>query len=163
MKKLAALFTILFLAHIFISEAFANSQEKIATLTLSRLMAGIADYEKKEIFLVGTIVGACGSGCKVWLSEGEYKEGKPIALVWAKDKAFTFKTGATGKKVKLTGYAVGKYIDLCSLEKKKQAVERDKVAPEKNKKDCQPVVEAKKTTNQLDSITFFATAIEYMP
>jgi hypothetical protein len=162
MKKLSILLTIIFLTHIFISHSFANSQKKNEPLTLSQLMTGIADYEKKEISLVGTIVGACGSGCKVWLSEGEYKDGKPVALVWAKDKAFTFKTDATGNRVKLKGYAVAKYINLCSLEKRQQAVKEHKTAATKGKKDCESPLEAKQKNRHLKSITFFATSIDYL-
>lgn len=130
---------------------------ELTELTLPRLMAGIVEYEKKEVLLTGTIAGACNSGCKLWVSDGAYKEGAPVALVWAKDKAFTFKTDATGQKVVLRGYAVGKYIDLCAIEKAANGNDDDK-----KEEGCNPVIETEDGKKQLSSITFFATSVEYL-
>ena len=164
MKKLSIFFFIIFMTNIFLFQTVGSAQEKKSSVTLPQLMADIANYEKKEISLVGTIVGACGSGCKMWISEGEYKDGAPVVLVWAKDKAFTFKTDATGQKVKLQGYAVGKYVDLCALEKKELAGEEKKTAAatDKSKKACPQPIKEKTTANQLKSITFFATSVDYL-
>ncbi len=125
-------------------------------LPLAKLMAGIEKYEKKEVSLVGTVAGACNSGCKVWVADGEYKQGDPVALVWAKDKAFTFKTDVTGQKVLLEGYAVGKYVDLCAVEKEKKSDE------EKAENGCNPIIDTETGQKQLRSITFFATSLEYL-
>lgn len=136
--------------------SISNADVKSEPLKLTELMAGIADYEKKEVTLIGTIAGACNSGCKVWVSDGVYKKGDPVALVWAKDKAFTFKTNATGKKIMLKGYAVGKYIDLCSVEQKKEAKEKE------GESGCNPIIETETGQKQLSAITFFATSAEYL-
>lgn len=161
MNSRLLIITVFFLSSFLTSSAFAKTETKNTPLTLPQLMAGMADYEKKEVSLTGTIAGACMSGCKVWITEGPYKEGAPVALVWAKDKAFTFKTDATGKKVLLKGYAVGKYIDLCALEKKEQAKTAAK-DDEKRKDDCKPVIETETGAKQLSSITFFATSVDYL-
>ncbi len=155
MKNRVILF-IIFLLSSLLAVSVCNANEKKEPLTLSELMAGMAEYEKKEVSLVGTIAGACNSGCKIWVADGLYKKDEPVALVWAKDKAFTFKTNATGKKVLLKGYAVGKYIDLCAIEKE------TKTPDEKAKSDCNPIIETKAGKKQLSSITFFATSVDYL-
>lgn len=169
MKKLSLLFAIIFLTQVFVSQTFGQSVKEQPSLTFIDLAGNMADYEKKNISLEGTILGACMSGCKVWLSHEEYKKGDPVALVWAKDDAFKFKTDATGQKVKLQGYAVGKYVDLCALKgKEKEAPQKAAVeATGKDKKDCAPpvnvqVAEQKEGDKQLKSITFFATSVEYL-
>lgn len=154
MKNKIILFSLLSLASLFVFSVC--SANEMRNLTLSELMAGMAEYEKKEVMLTGTIAGACNSGCKIWLADGDYKKGEPIALVWAKDKAFTFKTNATGQKVSLKGYAVGKYIDLCALEK--GTGEND----DKKKSDCNPIIETETGRKQLSAITFFATSVDYL-
>ncbi len=156
MKNRITLFTIFLLSSLLVSSV-CSANDKKAHLTLSELMAGIAEYEKKEVSLVSTIAGACNSGCKIWVADGKYKKGDPVALVWAKDKAFTFKTNATGQKVLLKGYAVGKYIDLCAIEK-----ETNKTPDEKEKSDCNPIIETETGKKQLSTITFFATSADYL-
>lgn len=155
MKNRIVLLAALFLT-IVLSVSFSVANEQSKPLKLSELMAGIADYEKKEVELMATIAGACNSGCKVWVADGAYKKGGPVALVWAKDKAFTFKTNATGQNVLLKGYAVGKYIDLCAIEKK------EKTEDEKEENGCNPIIDTEDGQKQLSSITFFATSIEYL-
>lgn len=155
MKNRIFFFIILSLAGL-LTVSVCGADEKKEPLTLSELMAGMGEYEKKEVMLTSTIAGACNSGCKIWVADGEYKKGEPIALVWAKDKAFTFKTDATGQKVLLEGYAVGKYIDLCALEKGAEKTD------EKAKSDCNPVIETETGKKQLSSITFFATSVSYL-
>ncbi len=133
-----------------------NANDQKEPLKVSELMTGIVEYEKKEVSLIGTVAGACNSGCKIWLSDDKYSKGDPIALVWAKDKAFTFKTNVTGQKVLLTGYAVGKYIDLCAIEKEKKTDDKQ------TGKDCNPIIETETGKKQLSSITFFATSVDYL-
>ncbi|MCP3874185.1 MAG: hypothetical protein GY699_13640 [Desulfobacteraceae bacterium] len=155
MKNRIILFTIFLLSSL-LAVSICSANEKKEPLTLPELMTGMAKYEKKEVSLVSTIAGACNSGCKIWVADGAYKEGEPIALVWAKDKAFTFKTNATGQKVLLKGYAVGKYIDLCAIEKETKSSDK------KAENDCNPIIETETGKKQLSSITFFATSIDYL-
>lgn len=168
MKKLSVLFVVIFMAHVFIPHTFGIPLEKENPLTLPQLIEGMVDYEKKEISLVGTIIGACMSGCKVWISDGEYKDGDPVALVWAKDNAFKFKSDAAGQKVRLQGFAVGRYVDLCAIEKQEKTDQKKDAEPSgKDKKDCDPPVKVKVETKkeglkQLKSITFFATSVDYL-
>lgn len=152
-KLLSCIFTLLSVLFV-ISVSFASETKD--SLTISELMKGIAEYEKQEVTLVGTIAGACNSGCKIWVSDGPYKKGEPVALVWAKDTAFTFKTDTTGQKVLLKGYAVGKYIDLCGLEKGATGTEK------KDASGCNPIVETETGKKQLSSVTFFATSVDYL-
>lgn len=156
MKNRPILCAIFLLSTLLVASACSGAENK-AQLTLPELMAGIVDYEKKEVVLAGTIAGACNSGCKIWIADGPYKKGAPVALVWAKDKAFTFKTNATGQNVLLKGYAVGKFVDLCALEK-----EGKKVSEEQAKKDCKPIIDTETGKKQLSAITFFATSVDYL-
>ncbi len=168
MRILSVLLSIFFISQTFIPCTFASSPDKQAPLTLAALVENMAEYEKNEITLVATMLGACMSGCKVWVADGEYKDGNPVALVWAKDDAFKFKTDATGQKVKLQGFAVAKYVDLCAIEKQEEKNQKkDGDSPEKDKKDCDPPVKIKaqtekEATKELKSITFFATSVEYL-
>ncbi len=168
MRKLSVLLTIFLMIQVFTSHAFATTTGEKDPLTLTKLVENMGEYEKKNISLVGTILGACGSGCKIWLGEGPYKEGNPVALVWAKDDAFKFKTNATGRKVELQGYAVGEYIDLCAIEKNEKKDGKKAATPSgQDKKDCKPpikveVAKKKEGVKQLKSITFFATSVNYL-
>ncbi|WP_303721951.1 hypothetical protein [Malonomonas rubra] len=124
-------------------------------LTVSQLTEKITDLEKQTISLTGTIAGACKSGCKMWLIEGNYKKGDPVILVWAKDNAFKFRTDATGTKVMLKGFAVGQYIDLCAIEKKQaEGIKEGESCPKPEALDSNK-------EKQLESITFFATSVDY--
>ena len=153
MKKIALVCSIFLLSLFSISTGFAN---KMDLLTVPQLTSKIAEVEKQNISLTGTIAGACMSGCKVWLTEGEYKKGDPVILVWAKDDAFKFKSDAAGQKVKLQGFAVGKYIDLCATEKKQGegVLEGESCA--------KPVTLKNDKEKQLEAITFFATKVDYL-
>lgn len=134
-------------------------------LTLSELAAGIEGFEKKEIVLTGTIIGACKSGCKIWISEGEWKEGDFHALVRAKDDAYKFNTDATGKAVTLTGFAVAKMMDYCAEEGELKKGESTCPTPVDSKNEekagADPVDTEKKTDAPKLEITFFATSVEY--
>jgi hypothetical protein len=169
MKKLSILFAIFFLTQLCVIQAFGGSVKEQSSLTFLDLVGNMPDYEKKNISLEGTILGACTSGCKVWVSHGDYKKGDPVALVWAKDDAFKFKTDATGQKVKLQGYAVGKYVDMCALKDKTKDAPKEAAAEAtgKDKKDCEApagiqVEKEQEDGKQLKSITFFATSVEYL-
>jgi len=153
MKKMILLCTTLLLITAFISPVFSNER---TDLTVPQLTVKITDVEKQEVTLTGTIAGACMSGCKIWLTEGAYKKGDPVILVWAKDNAFKFRRDATGQKVSLRGFAVGKYIDLCSAQKKKdEGLQEGESCPK-------PETLASEKEKQLESITFFATSVNYL-
>lgn len=118
--------------------------------TLAELAKGIDQLQKQEIVVSGTIIGACKSGCKMWIADGKYRDGDRFALVRAKDDAFKFDTGATGKIVKLHGYAVAELMDYCAErggEKKAEA--------QGGKKECAGPEGANM------AITFFATEVNY--
>ncbi|MDP2361341.1 MAG: hypothetical protein Q8O14_11425 [bacterium] len=136
---------------------------KPKSYTLDELAKNIDQLEKKEIVLKGTIVGACMSGCKMWVAMGDYKDGDLFALVRAKDDAFTFDTKAAGKSCTLTGYAVASYLDYCADEAAGgEAAEIAKA--EKESGVCKAPVntdEAAKKEKQLQDITFFATKVQY--
>lgn len=131
--------------------------------TLDKLAANIEKLEKKQVVLTGTVVGACKSGCKMWVAMGDYKEGDLFALVRAKDDAFKFDTKAAGKTCVLTGYAVAAYADYCADEAK--GGEAAKAAKhEKETGECKAPVATDKAAQgekKLQDITFFATKVEY--
>ena len=168
MRKLSVLGLIMFMALSFVPLAVGSGPSSEEVLTLTQLVDNIAKHEKQDIVLTGTVLGACGSGCKMWVGDKDYKEGDPVALVWAKDSAFKFKTDAVGQKVMLKGFAIAKYINLCATEQKEQEKKEAKVAadqPEKGKKDCDPPIKVganEEGARQLKSITFIATSVEYL-
>lgn len=162
--KLSILSLVLFLS-LGISAADTEKGTAENPLTLSELAAGIDSFEKKEIVLTGTIIGACKSGCKMWVSEGEWKEGDFHALVRAKDDAYKFETDAAGKAVTLTGFAVAKMMDYCAEEGEMKKGESTCPTPVDGKKEekagAAPAGGEKKTDTPKLEITFFATAVAY--
>lgn len=136
---------------------------KTTSYNLDELAKNITKLEKKQVVLTGTIVGTCKSGCKMWVAMGDYKDGDLFALVRAKDDAFTFDVNATGKKVELTGYAVGNYLDYCADEA--AGGERAKEAKaEKASGGCKAPVNTDpkaKAEKKLQDLTFFATKVKY--
>ena len=120
--------------------------------TLTELAGKIEQVQKKKIVLSSRIIGACKSGCKMWVADGEYKKGDLFTLVRAKDDAFKFDTKAAGRKVMLHGFAVARVIDICNDEDDKKAKGDDK----KEKDACAgPGTPTKE-------ITFFATKVVYV-
>jgi len=136
--------------------AFQTPATAAQSLTVPQLTDKISEIEKQEITLTGTILGACTSGCKIWVGEGKYKKGDSYVLVWPKDDAFKFKTNAAGQAVALKGFAVGEYIDLCASEKKQEEGVKEGETCEK------PTALNSEKDKQLKSITFFATEVEYL-
>jgi hypothetical protein len=156
--KKAALAVVTLLVAVGLSQA-----AKPASYNLDELAKNINTLEKKQIVLTGTVVGACKSGCKMWVAMGDYKDGDLFALVRAKDDAFTFDTKSTGKKVELTGYAVGNYLDFCADEaaggEKAKAAKEEKASGScKAPVNTDPKAKAEK---KLQDLTFFATKISY--
>lgn len=117
------------------------------TYTLAELAGQIDKVQKKEIILNARIIGACKSGCKMWVADGDYKEGDLFVLVRAKDDAFKFDTKAAGKSVKLHGFAVARLLDVCG--------EKDEKDDHKKEDGCAGPGESPK------EITFFATKVVY--
>ena len=152
-EKLSILSLVLFLS---LGVAAADTEKGTADnpLTLSELAAGIDGFQKKEIVVTGTIIGACKSGCKMWISEGEWKEGDLNALVRAKDDAYKFATDTAGKTVTLKGYAVAKKMDYCAEKGELKEGDDD---------GCASPVDGKKGEKKETKleITFFATSVDY--
>ncbi|MCH7226502.1 hypothetical protein [Haloferula sp. A504] len=122
--------------------------EAASGYTLAQLVQKIDQLEKKQIVLEGTVIGTCKSGCKMWVADGNYKEGDLYALVRAKDNAFKFDTKSTGKPVRLKGYAVAKLLDYCADGSEKDG-EGDCATPVKDGGKDEPKIQ----------VTFFATEV----
>lgn len=132
-----------------------QAADKQESYSLAALRQDIEKLEKKEVALVGTVVGVCKSGCKMWIADGEYQKGDPLALVRAKDDAFKFEKGSNGKQVTLHGYAVAKYLDYCAKTGEKHEGPMD---------SCEgPTGEGggHQTAKKVQDVTFFATRVEY--
>lgn len=140
--------------------ALADDATKAAPVSVAALAKDIKSLEGKEIQLSGTIVGACASGCKMWVADGAYKEGDLFTLVRAKDDAFKFDTKQQGAQVILTGFVVAKYKDYCG-----DAKAEGKAEPKEGEQagTCKaPVKVETATTGELQEMTFFATKVEYV-
>lgn len=140
--------------------ALAGDAEKAAPLTVAKMASDVKTLEGKEIQLAGTIVGACGSGCKMWVADGNYKEGDLFTLVRAKDDAFKFDTDKQGAQVILTGFVVAKYKDYCGDAAAAGAPEPK--AGEQAGTCKAPVKVETATEGDLQEMTFFATKVEYV-
>jgi len=137
---------------------FAKEEAKV--YTVATMAADVNELGKKEITVTGTIVGACNSGCKMWIADGQYKEGDLFTLVRAKDDAFTFDTKKHGKQVQMTGFVVAKYKDYCG-----DAAAEGKEEPKEGEVagSCKaPVKVETATKGDLEEMTFFATAVKYL-
>jgi hypothetical protein len=136
---------------------------KTKVYTLDELAKNIKTVEKKEIVLKGKVVGACKSGCKMWVAMGDYKDGDLFALVRAKDDAFKFDTNSAGKTVTLKGFAVASYQDYCA-EAAEGGEAAKKAEAEKAAGGCKAPVNTdpkEKAEKKLQDITFFATSVSY--
>jgi hypothetical protein len=142
-----------------VSLASAGRAENSKPYTLAKLTEKIDKLENKEISLTGTVIGICKSGCKMWIADGEYKEGDPFALVRAKDDAFKFEKDATGKKVILYGYAVAKYMDYCAESgEETEGAKKECEAPVSTGKQMEDTTSQKRAVKE---VTFFATKVAY--
>ena len=142
------------------SAGFAKKEDKAVVYTVTTMAADVNNLGGKEITIEGTIVGACGSGCKMWIAEGQYKEGDLFTLVRAKDDAFKFETNKNGKKVSMTGFVVAKYRDYCGDD-----AAEGKAAPKDGEvagSCAAPVKVETATKGDLEEMTFFATKVKYM-
>jgi hypothetical protein len=134
--------------------------ESVQQLTPGQLIAQVRQLEKKDVTLMGTIIGTCIAGCKMWVAEEDYKEGDPIILVRAKDDAFKFDTRMTGKRVVLKGFALASYVDKCVGESGAEPAEAD---GKQEPKGCEAPVRLPENRGEdgaLRAITFFATSVE---
>ena len=135
-------------------------EEAEKALTVTAMADEIASLEGQECQVTGTIIGACMSGCKMWIADGNYEDGDFFALVRAKDDAFTFDTEKQGSQVVLTGYVVGKYKDYCA-----DAAEAGQAEPAAGEQvgGCKaPVKVEEATRGELQEMTFFATKVQYV-
>jgi len=133
---------------------------KPQTYTLDQLAKDIEKLEKKQVVLTGTVVGACKSGCKMWVAMGDYKDGDLYALVRAKDDAFKFDTNSNGKQVVMKGFAVAEYMDYCA-DKAAGGEAAEAAKHEKETGECKAPVNTDAKTKKVKDITFFATSVEY--
>ncbi len=152
MKKITFIGVVCLMTIFFISTGVSGSN---TTFNVHQLTDKITSIEKQKITLTGIIAGACMSGCKIWLTDDQYKKGDPVILVWAKDSAFKFKTGITGQKINLQGFAIGKYIDLCSSQNEQEEAKQEETCEK-------PKTLQSDNDKKLDSITFFATEVNYL-
>lgn len=156
--------TIRILAALLVLLAVSGLRAEDKVYSLNELVGNLDTIEKQEVVLEGTIIGACKSGCKMWVAEGEYKDGDLYSLVRAKDDAFKFDVRSTGKQAVLKGYAVAKYMDYCADAGKEQEGQMDECATpmEEARKAAQAKEQAKEAEKgELQELTFFATSIEY--
>lgn len=139
--------------------------------TVETMASEIGAIQGAEITVEGTIVGACKSGCKMWIADGNYEEGNLFTLVRAKDDAFTFDTKKNGKKVLMTGFVVAKYKDYCgdkaaAKEGEHPATEHPAAEKTETKEvagSCAaPVKVETATKGELEEMTFFATTVKYV-
>jgi hypothetical protein len=159
MRKLLPIFTMMIAISLLTSVALAGDKDTEA-LSVAGLAAEVVKLEGKECQVTGTIIGACMSGCKMWIADGSYKDGDFFTLVRAKDDAFTFQTDKQGAQVVLTGYVVGKYKDYCA-----DAAEAGHAEPAAGEQvgGCKaPVNVEGATKGELQEMTFFATKVEYV-
>lgn len=138
---------------------FAKEATK-TVYNVKTMETNVKKIEGTEITVEGTIVGACGSGCKMWIADGQYEEGNPFTLVRAKDDAFKFDTKKEGKKVVMTGFVVAKYRDYCgddAAEGKEETQDGELAG------SCAaPVNVESATKGDLEAMTFFATTVKYV-
>ena len=138
----------------------APKEEKAArTYTLAELAKEIDVLQKKQLVLKGTVIGACKSGCKMWIADGKYEKGDLFALVRAKDNAFKFDTNAAGKPVQLKGFAVAKLLDFCANSGKEHG--NDECATPVEERQDGETAKKQKNGETAKEITFFATEVEY--
>ncbi len=138
---------------------FATEAKK-EVYNVKTMESSVTKIEGKEITVEGTIVGACKSGCKMWIADGQYEEGNAFTLVRAKDDAFKFDTKKNGKKVRMTGFVVAKYKDYCGDD-----AEEGKEEPHEGElagSCAAPVNVESATKGDLEAMTFFATTVKYL-
>ena len=159
MRKLLSFITMMVTISLLAATALAG-EEHAKAMTVTGLAADVAEMEGKEFQVIGTIIGACKSGCKMWVADGGYKEGDKFALVRAKDDAFKFDTSKQGTQVVLTGYVVGQYKDFCADDA--AAGHAEPAAGEQAGSCKAPVKVETSEKGELEGMTFFATKVEYV-
>jgi len=135
-------------------------QDAEAVLTVEMMADQVKELDGVEFCVEATIIGACKSGCKMWIADGEYEEGQLFSLVRAKDDAFKFDTDKQGTQVRLTGYVLAKFKDYCG-----DAAEAGKAEPKDGEQagSCKaPVKVETATEGDLQEMTFFATKVDYL-
>ncbi|MFH1841604.1 MAG: hypothetical protein ABIF77_00215 [bacterium] len=139
----------------------AQAEQETATVLTVEMMADqVKELDGVEFCVEATIIGACKSGCKMWIADGEYEEGQLFSLVRAKDDAFKFDTDKSGTRVRLTGYVLAKFKDYCG-----DAAAAGKAEPKEGEQagSCKaPVKVETATEGDLQEMTFFATKVDYL-
>ena len=159
MRKSLSFFMLLIASSLLATAALAGDGDTKA-MTVAGLAADVTELEGQECQVIGTIIGACKSGCKMWIADGSFKDGDTFALVRAKDDAFQFDTSKQGAQVVLTGYVVGKYKDYCA-----DAAAAGHAEPAEGEQagSCKaPVKVETSEKGELEGMTFFATKVEYV-
>ena len=137
------------------------AETKTTVYTVETMAADVGTIQGEVITVEGTIVGACKSGCKMWIADGNYEEGKLFTLVRAKDDAFKFDTKKNGKKVQMTGFVVAKYKDFCGDKAEEKNAEHTETKEVADSCDA-PVKVETATKGELEEMTFFATTVKYV-
>ncbi len=159
-KRLLPLLALTVLSALLLTACAKKQDGAQAGMTVADLAAKVKTLGQQEVVVEGTIVGACHSGCKMWIADGEYHDGDLFCLVRAKDDAFKFDTQATGKRVRLTGYADASYRDYCGDEA--AAGKEERPAGEQAGDCAAPVKVEDATKGELQELTFFAAKVEYL-
>ena len=168
--NLKTIATVTLLVSLLVTVGFAGDTQT-TIYTVETMASEIGAIEGEEITVEGTIVGACKSGCKMWIADGNYEEGNLFTLVRAKDDAFTFDTKKNGKKVLMTGFVVAKYKDYCGDKAEAKEGEHPSAEhPAAEKSETKEVVSScaapvkveTATKGDLEEMTFFATTVKYV-
>ena len=137
------------------------ADKEAVIFTVQTMADGVEKIQGEEITVEGTIVGACKSGCKMWIADGNYEEGNLFTLVRAKDDAFKFDTKKNGAKVQMTGFVVAKYKDFCGDKAEGEQAEHTDTK-EVADSCAAPVNVETATKGELEEMTFFATTVKYL-
>lgn len=159
-NRLAIIALVTVLVGLTAAAGYAKKEATPVVHTISTMAAQVGQLEGQEITVTGTVVGVCASGCKMWIAEGQYKEGDLFTLVRAKDDSFKFDTKKSGAKVQLSGFVVAKYKDYCG-----DAAAEGKPEPKAGETagSCAaPVKVDTATKGELEEMTFFATNVTYV-
>ena len=146
------------------------ADKEVKVFNVQTMADDVEKIQGEEITVEGTIVGACKSGCKMWIADGSYEEGNLLTLVRAKDDAFKFDTKKNGKKVQMTGFVVAKYKDFCGDKAEGEHAEHADHAEHAETTDTKevagscaaPVNVESATKGELEEMTFFATTVTYL-
>ncbi len=159
-SRLATIALVMVLVGLTAAAGFAKEEAAPVIHTVQTMAAEVGQLEGQQITVTGTVVGICASGCKMWIAEGQYKDGDLFTLVRAKDDSFKFDTKKSGAKVQMSGFVVAKYKDYCG-----DAAAEGKAEPKAGEiagSCAAPVKVETATKGELEEMTFFATNVTYV-